>query len=427
MKSTLILLFFLTFLPFAIFAQIDKSCQKLLEESNTIYYEKKYQEALTLFQKAEKCNKTLSSDDYYNGCCIASLAQNEKLAFEYLKKAIDDGWENISHMDTDTDLDFIKTKPQFSKLINQIESKYDYLSNYFKSMEQEDYDNAIPFCVNGKWGLCHKKTKKKITEPIFDYVDFRCKNNIPFIFKGQSFTLLENHKIRRETRSNNEIGFSTGFQSDRSSKIFGDSIMQGFKLVENKVTAFSNKYTNIVLIRELAWGIATRKDGIVNVITENGSKVAAFDGDYKEFKTHLLSWSTYKKPDVLFSFKKIDEDIFGIYDKSGKKLIEQRFNSVESFSDFQTTPSSEQAFVGDMSKKFLKVKIGNEFNIFYMQTNEMLFEKNYENIVMMNGPTEYVSKLPSPSNSGISEPYFLIKKGINHYYLDINGQIYKPE
>jgi hypothetical protein len=424
MKRSVLNLFLRTFLPFSIFAQVDNSCQKLLEESNTVYYKKNYQEALTLFQKAEKCNKTLSSDHYYNGSCIASLAKNEKLAFKYLKKAIDSGWENISHMNTDTDLDFIKTKPQFGKLINQIESKYDYLSSYFKSMEQEDYDNAIPFCTNGAWGLCHKKTMKKLTEPIFDHIDFRCKNNIPFIFKGQSFTLIENLKVRKEISKNNEIGFSTGLNGNK--RTVEDSMIKGFKLVENKITAFSNKYISVALIRDFSWGIATRKDGIVNIITEDGNKVAVFDGDYKEFKTHLFSLTSYRKPDILFSYKKMDEKDFGIYDKNGKKLIEQRFNSVEGFADFQTTLSREQLFVGGMSKKFLKVKMRDEFNIFYMQAKEILFEKNYENIVMINGPTEYISKLPHPSNSGISEPYFLIKEGINYYYLDINGKIYKP-
>ncbi len=418
-------LLLIVFLPLSLLAQADTNCQKLLHQYQTVYYEKKYQEALTTFQKAETCDKNLSPTHYYNGCCIASLAQNEQLAFEYLKKAIDKGWENIAHMNKDSDLDFIRNKSQYLRLVDQIKSKYDYLIQYFKLLEQEDYDMAVPYCINNKWGLVHKKTQKKITEPIFDYIDFRCKKNIPFVYKGESFTLIENLKVNKNTEKSNERMYS--LSSDSKKTFSTDSTINGFVILENKITTISNKYLSVTLIKGLNWGIATRKDGVINIITANGNRVDAFNEDYKEFKTHLLSWSNYLKPDILFSNKKIGEKTLSIFDKNGKKLINQSFESVESFSNLQNTPLNNQIIVGNMAKKFLKVKIGEKYNVFYMQANIILFENDYGDIVMINGPTSDIDKSLNAINEGISDPYFLIKEGNNYYYIGLNGKVYKPE
>lgn len=63
---------------------------------------------------------------FYNLCCTHSLLNNKAMALEYLKKAIDAGYYNYSHMQEDKDLDNIRREAAFKKLLQPLRAIGDY-------------------------------------------------------------------------------------------------------------------------------------------------------------------------------------------------------------------------------------------------------------------------------------------------------------
>ncbi|MFO0414501.1 MAG: transglutaminase-like domain-containing protein [Bacteroidota bacterium] len=65
---------------------------------------------------------------YYNLCCVYSLLNNKPSAILYLKKAIDAGYNDYRHVQTDPDLDNIRKENAFIDLSNRLKLTGDYLS-----------------------------------------------------------------------------------------------------------------------------------------------------------------------------------------------------------------------------------------------------------------------------------------------------------
>jgi hypothetical protein len=65
---------------------------------------------------------------YYNLTCIYSLSNNKSSALTYFKKAIDAGYNDYGHVQTDTDLDNIRKEKDFAVLNKKLKQTGDYLS-----------------------------------------------------------------------------------------------------------------------------------------------------------------------------------------------------------------------------------------------------------------------------------------------------------
>jgi tetratricopeptide (TPR) repeat protein len=86
------------------------------------YYELgKHQEAIESFKQAIR----IDPDDalaHYNLACCYSLLGNVSKALKSLGKAIDLGFDNIKHMESDSDLDGLRDEAGYKKLINKLKS-----------------------------------------------------------------------------------------------------------------------------------------------------------------------------------------------------------------------------------------------------------------------------------------------------------------
>jgi hypothetical protein len=58
---------------------------------------------------------------YYNVACGYSLLKKKDAALKYLALAIDNGFDNIAHIDGDSDMDYIRDDPEFEKLLEKID------------------------------------------------------------------------------------------------------------------------------------------------------------------------------------------------------------------------------------------------------------------------------------------------------------------
>ena len=86
-----------------------------LERRGGAAYEKKdWSTCATLFEQAE---------DAYNAACCHALAGAADRAFAALARAIDDGFDDVEHLEADTDLTALHGDPRWTALIAALEQK----------------------------------------------------------------------------------------------------------------------------------------------------------------------------------------------------------------------------------------------------------------------------------------------------------------
>lgn len=81
----------------------SQSFESLISQGKNLYDSKKYLESAQAFEKAFAV-KNGSASDYYNAACSYALAGENENAINYLTKAVDLGWTNVSHLKSDSDL-----------------------------------------------------------------------------------------------------------------------------------------------------------------------------------------------------------------------------------------------------------------------------------------------------------------------------------
>ena len=98
---------------------------------DTVAYHKLLKEFLSEFQALstsdQKRFSNFRSNAHYNLCCTYALLNNKPMAIEYLKKAIQSGYFDYDHIQTDTDLDNIRKEKEFIEVEKSIREIGDFL------------------------------------------------------------------------------------------------------------------------------------------------------------------------------------------------------------------------------------------------------------------------------------------------------------
>lgn len=119
MKLKLITLFLMT-CSFA-FGQDYKS---IIAQAEQFYHAKDYSKSTSKYKEAFKIEQK-NSNDYYNAGCSAALSGKKDLAFEWLNQAYKNGWTNLQHMKSDTDLKTLHGNKNWDNLIAAIQQEID--------------------------------------------------------------------------------------------------------------------------------------------------------------------------------------------------------------------------------------------------------------------------------------------------------------
>jgi hypothetical protein len=114
---TTLLLFICSF----IYGQTYKS---IVTEADGFYNRKEYQKSVDKFKEAFKIEQK-SAGDFYNAACAASLSGNKELAFEWLNLALKNGWTNIVHLKTDSDLISLRDSKSWNNLLTEMQKEVD--------------------------------------------------------------------------------------------------------------------------------------------------------------------------------------------------------------------------------------------------------------------------------------------------------------
>lgn len=109
----------------------------LIKKADSCYQAKNYKIATEYFAKAIKINPE-SKNNYYNASCAASLANNKQKSLKWLEIAIDYGFDNLDHINLDSDLDNIRNEKKFKQIISDLRTKTELIeAKYDKPLKKE--------------------------------------------------------------------------------------------------------------------------------------------------------------------------------------------------------------------------------------------------------------------------------------------------
>lgn len=132
MKKTLTL----PLLLFCAFA-FGQDYRTLIITAHRLYKAMDYAESVKTYKDAFKIEQK-SPADLYNAGCSAALAGDTTLAFQWLDLAFKNGYINIRHLKTDTDLTALHDSPQWEKLVSAMQRELDRIeANYDKPLQAE--------------------------------------------------------------------------------------------------------------------------------------------------------------------------------------------------------------------------------------------------------------------------------------------------
>lgn len=126
---------FLTLLLVTCSFAFGQDYKSILAEADRLYNSKEYEKSVSKYKEAFKIEQK-KAGDLYNAGCSASLLGDKKLAFEWLNLAFKNGWTNIKHLKTDTDLTALHDSKKWNKLLTAMQKEVDKKeANYDKPLQ----------------------------------------------------------------------------------------------------------------------------------------------------------------------------------------------------------------------------------------------------------------------------------------------------
>lgn len=108
-----------------------------VRKADSCYTAENYKMSVSYYDKAFKIEQK-TFRDLYNAGCSAAMAKENKKAFKWLNLAIDNGYENIAHIQIDNDLKSLHEEKEWKKTIEKLQKKLEVIgANYDKVLEKE--------------------------------------------------------------------------------------------------------------------------------------------------------------------------------------------------------------------------------------------------------------------------------------------------
>jgi SagB-type dehydrogenase family enzyme len=138
-RKTIFILLFLCFYV-SCFAQ---GYDRLVRQAETLLVEKKYEEALNIYEKAFKSGE-YHFNDYYNVACAHALLGNPDKAFQSLDRAVEVGYLDIKWLMKDTDLESLRSDDRWKALLTNLQERLDAMEDNFPEQHAEDVMVDLP-------------------------------------------------------------------------------------------------------------------------------------------------------------------------------------------------------------------------------------------------------------------------------------------
>ncbi|TPD67267.1 DUF6624 domain-containing protein [Flavobacterium microcysteis] len=114
----------LTFFLMVCSLAFGQDYKSTIAQAEQFYNAKDYAKSTAKYKEAFKIEQK-NSNDYYNAGCSAALSGKKDLAFEWLNLAYKNGWTNLQHMKSDTDLKTLHGNKNWDSLIAAIQQEID--------------------------------------------------------------------------------------------------------------------------------------------------------------------------------------------------------------------------------------------------------------------------------------------------------------
>lgn len=126
---------FFTLLLFISSLTVGQTYKFMVAEADTFYNNKDYKQSVAKFKEAFKLNEK-NGNHFYNASCAAALIGDKNLAFEWLNLALKNGWTDIKHLKTDTDLTLLHDSKEWDILLSEMQKEVDKKeANYDKPLQ----------------------------------------------------------------------------------------------------------------------------------------------------------------------------------------------------------------------------------------------------------------------------------------------------
>ena len=210
---------------------------KTAEEGTAAYNRKEYKRSAELYVRAIE----LGSEDSgvaYNAACSFALDGQTENAFKLLSRSIEMGWQNVSHLKRDSDLNSLHNDARWAKIVEELEAKdkaqadfWDHASLRTPYKENISEDEKLA-------GLAKMWSEVKYNFANFDLVpdvkwDAVFVEYIPKV--KQTKSTLEYYKVLTEMISKLRDGHSNVyFPRELSDAVYSRPLLRT-KLIEDKV------------------------------------------------------------------------------------------------------------------------------------------------------------------------------------------------
>ncbi len=115
----------------------SQTYKEFVQKADSCYRAKEYKLSVGYYEKAFNIEQKKATD-LYNASCSAALLKEDKKAFEWLNLAIDNGYENITYLQNERDLNPLHVKKEWEEVINKLQKKLDIIEvNYDKPVQKE--------------------------------------------------------------------------------------------------------------------------------------------------------------------------------------------------------------------------------------------------------------------------------------------------
>lgn len=116
---------------------IAQSYGQYVHEADSCFKIGEYENSMKFYSQAFAIKSTVPRD-LYNAACSAALGGQNHFAMALVKLAVDNGWDNLSHLESDADLRSLHALPEWSVVTGALRRKVeDMESNYDKALREE--------------------------------------------------------------------------------------------------------------------------------------------------------------------------------------------------------------------------------------------------------------------------------------------------
>lgn len=123
-KTNLAVLLFLSLSLLHFGSLIAQSYSQLIGTADSLYTAKDYTRSAAAFDVAFQIEQKNASH-LYDAACSAALSGQPEKAFPWLEAAFKNGWTNLDHLRTDTDLKSLHSDPRWADLTARMQKKVD--------------------------------------------------------------------------------------------------------------------------------------------------------------------------------------------------------------------------------------------------------------------------------------------------------------